>query len=294
MDLSQRLSNSFYQVIATINEPHNVYLVRHRDSGRFYVKKILDVYSADVYKELQAHPISGIPRIIDSWEEDSRLVIIEEFISGVTLRDIIENDNSDTCGIQTVEQIGHYMISLCEILERLHTHNPPLVHRDIKPSNIIITSYDNVILLDFNAARFYSGEPGRESDTQLLGTKGYAAPEQYGFGESSPQTDLYSIGRILQECVNALPENNNATGNNIDKPSTDSAKATDPHIFDNVIRKCTQRAAKLPWSEQPSGHHRHCNQSLSSAGLSYTQSVENAYRNRRVFLGLLYQYHLTG
>ena len=78
MDLSQRLSNSFYQVIATINEPHNVYLVRHRDSGRFYVKKILDVYSADVYKELQAHPISGIPWLIDTWEEEDRLVISEE------------------------------------------------------------------------------------------------------------------------------------------------------------------------------------------------------------------------
>ena len=240
MNLYQRLSNSFYEVVAAINEPHKVYLVRHRDSGRFYVKKILDVYSADVYKELQAHPISGIPRIIDSWEQDSRLVIIEEFISGVTLLDIIENDSPDTCGIQNVEQIGHYMISLCEILERLHTHNPPLVHRDIKPSNIIITSYDNVILLDFNAARFYSGEPGRESDTQLLGTKGYAAPEQYGFGESSPQTDLYSIGRILQQCVNALPESKSATENNVDKPSTVSAKVTDPHIFDNVIRKCTQ------------------------------------------------------
>ena len=211
MNLSQRLSNSFYQVVAAINEPHKVYLVQHRDSGRFYVKKILDVYSADVYKDLQAHPIPGIPRIMDSWEEDGRLVIIEEFISGVTLRDLIESTsspaaNTDLREILTVERIGHYMAGLCEILERLHSHNPPLIHRDLKPSNIIITSCDNAMLLDFNAARFYSGEPGRESDTRLLGTKGYAAPEQYGFGESSPQTDIYSVGRILQECVDALPE----------------------------------------------------------------------------------------
>ena len=53
MNLSQRLSKSFYQVVAAINEPHNVYLVQHRDSGRFYVKKVLDVYSADVYKDLE-------------------------------------------------------------------------------------------------------------------------------------------------------------------------------------------------------------------------------------------------
>ena len=225
MNLSQRLSNSFYQVVAAINEPHKVYLVQHRDSGRFYVKKILDVYSADVYKDLQAHPIPGIPRIMDSWEEDGRLVIIEEFISGVTLRDLIESTSSPAA---------------CEILERLHSHNPPLIHRDLKPSNIIITSCGNAMLLDFNAARFYSGEPGRESDTRLLGTKGYAAPEQYGFGESSPQTDIYSVGRILQECVDALPEGDISSEETAVRKRPVSAKVTGPHVFDTVIRKCTQ------------------------------------------------------
>ena len=277
VNLSQRLSKSFYQVVAAINEPHNVYLVQHRDSGRFYVKKVLDVYSADVYKDLKAHPIPGIPRIIDSWEEDGRLVIIEEFISGVTLRDLIERTSSltisqggyeqapgeysaaahadstrneyitavapagmDPCELLTVERIGHYMAGLCEILERLHSHNPPLIHRDLKPSNIIITSCGNAMLLDFNAARFYSGEPGRESDTRLLGTKGYAAPEQYGFGESSPQTDIYSVGRILQECVDALPEGDISSEETAVRKRPVSAKVTGPHVFDTVIRKCTQ------------------------------------------------------
>ncbi len=253
MNLSQRLSNSFYQVVAAINEPHKVYLVQHRDSGRFYVKKILDVYSADVYKDLQAHPIPGIPRIIDSWEEDKQLVIIEEYISGVTLRDMIESTSSpaadtDLREVLTVERIGRYMSDLCEILERLHEHNPPLIHRDIKPSNIIITSCGNVMLLDFNAARFYSGEPGRESDTRLLGTKGYAAPEQYGFGESSPQTDLYSIGRVLQECVDVLPKTDIDSGNHIGRQKSASEKITDPHAFDSVIQKCTQMTPSKRYS----------------------------------------------
>lgn len=253
MNLSQRLSNSFYQVVAAINEPHKVYLVQHRDSGKFYVKKILDIYSADVYKDLQAHPIPGIPRIIDSWEEDRRLVIIEEYISGVTLRDMIESTsspaaNTDLREVLTVERIGRYMSDLCEILERLHDHNPPLIHRDIKPSNIIITSCGNVMLLDFNAARFYSGEPGRESDTRLLGTKGYAAPEQYGFGESSPQTDLYSIGRVLQECVDVLPKTDINSGNHIGRQKSASAKITDPHTFDSVIQKCTQMTPSKRYS----------------------------------------------
>ena len=191
-----------------------------------------------MYRDLQEHPISGIPRIIDSWEDNGSLIIIEEFISGLTLQDKIDFASTKpcdfeaktTCDILTIEQIGHYMINLCEILERLHSHNPPLVHRDLKPSNIIITSCDNVVLLDFNAARFYTGIDGRESDTKLLGTKGYAAPEQYGFGESSPQTDIFSVGKIIQECVNALTSQNSGSENSSLKEN----------VFSDVIQRCTQ------------------------------------------------------
>ena len=238
MDISHRLSISYYKVITPINESHKVYLVRHQESGRFYVKKILDVYSADVYRDLQEHPIPGLPRIIDSCEDNGSLIIIEEFISGLTLRDKIDFTSTkpcdfetiNICDVLTIEQIGHYMINLCEILERLHSHNPPLVHRDLKPSNIMITSCDNVVLLDFNAARFYTGIDGRESDTKLLGTKGYAAPEQYGFGESSPQTDIFSVGKIIQECVNAFTSQNSDSENSSLKEN----------VFSDVIQRCTQ------------------------------------------------------
>ena len=238
MDISHRLSISYYKVITPINESHKVYLVRHQESGRFYVKKILDVYSADVYRDIQEHPIPGLPRIIDSCEDNGSLIIIEEFISGLTLRDKIDFTSTkpcdfetiNICDVLTIEQIGHYMINLCEILERLHSHNPPLVHRDLKPSNIMITSCDNVVLLDFNAARFYTGIDGRESDTKLLGTKGYAAPEQYGFGESSPQTDIFSVGKIIQECVNAFTSQNSDSENSSLKEN----------VFSDVIQRCTQ------------------------------------------------------
>lgn len=84
--------------------------------------------------------------------------------------------------------------------------NPPIVHRDLKPSNIIIDKYDNMILLDFNAAKQFNGVTN--SDTVLIGTQGYAAPEQYGFGSSSPKTDIYSIGVILKElCDRNLTDN---------------------------------------------------------------------------------------
>ena len=214
MDLEQRLSISYYKVVATINEPHKIYLVQHQDTGKFFVKKILDVYSIDVYKYLKENPIVGIPQVIDYFEDNGTLTVIEASAPGTTLKEIIES------GKLSSEQIGHYMINLCDILEKLHSHNPPLIHRDIKPSNIIITHYDNVMLLDFNAAKYRSSDQDRSSDTVLLGTQGYAAPEQYGFGESSPQTDIYSLCIILKEASESL--------------------AINTHKFDSIISKCTQ------------------------------------------------------
>ena len=237
MNLSDPLSFSCYDMIAPINESHQVYLVRHQESGRLFVKKILSVYSADIYRKIRRHPVAGIPVIAASCEEDGRLIVIEEFISGNTLSDLIEltrrsgaapsGSPESTCPSSvipneplTIPKIGRYMVKLCEILERLHSLDPPVIHRDIKPSNIMITAGDTVVLLDLNAARYYSGSPGRSADTRLLGTHGYAAPEQYGFRESSPQTDLFAVGMTLKETVDALPY--------------------EDHTFDAVIRKCTQ------------------------------------------------------
>lgn len=66
------------------------------------------------------------------------------------------------------------MIMLCNILEALHSMTPPIIHRDIKPSNIIITSYNYAMLLDFNAAKQFSGQ--NESDTVLIGTPDMQLP----------------------------------------------------------------------------------------------------------------------
>lgn len=84
------------------------------------------------------------------------------------------------------------MMAVCDILQKLHEHQPPIVHRDIKPSNIMISQDGVVKLVDFNAAKEYAD--GKNEDTRLIGTQDFAAPEQYGFGQSSPQTDIYALG----------------------------------------------------------------------------------------------------
>lgn len=198
MNSVPHLTISYYKTIAVINEPHNIYLVQHQDTKKIYVKKILDVYNSQIYQYLYQNKMPGIPQIIDLYEDNNRLTVIEEYVSGSSLQEKMDaNDIS-------VTSIIHYMYELCEILESLHSVSPPIVHRDIKPSNIMITNYGHVMLLDFNAAKYCAGI--NKSDTVLLGTKGYAAPEQYGFGSSTPQTDIYAIGILLKELVESLPE----------------------------------------------------------------------------------------
>ena len=198
MDLEQRLALSYFQHAAAINEAHKVYLVQHRDTKKFFVEKILDVYNRDIYDYLQRHPVEGTPEIVCLCEEEGKLTVVEEYVSGQSLQERIQGGNL------TRKDILTYMLDICSILEKLHGAEPPIIHRDIKPSNILITSYNRAVLLDFNAAKFYSS--GSREDTVLLGTKGYAAPEQYGFGSSTPQTDIYSLGVVLREMAGALKE----------------------------------------------------------------------------------------
>lgn len=212
MDLTRHLAVSYYKTIATIDEAHKIYLAQHQETRKIAIKKILDVYNADVYKYLSLYPIAGTPKILAFCEEDHQLTVIEEYISGCTLKDKMQQHSI------SVSDIVRYMIDLCTILQPLHHTKPPIIHRDIKPSNIMIDCWNHAVLLDFNAAKFFS--PGRTEDTVLLGTMGYAAPEQYGFGSSSPQTDIYSIGILLKELSDSLAE-----------PC---------HLFDAVIETCTK------------------------------------------------------
>lgn len=198
MDISSRLTLSYYQDLLPINEQHKIYLVRHRETNKVFIKKILDIYNIDVYAQLQHTPVCGIPQIIEFVEDDGQLIVIEEYISGNSLAELIENHSLSQDSIIT------YMTALCDILSVLHSFTPAIIHRDIKPSNIYITSSNQLFLLDFNAAKVSSDSDDR--DTVLLGTHGYAAPEQYGFSASTPRTDIYSAGIVLKEMAASLSE----------------------------------------------------------------------------------------
>lgn len=194
MDAENRFRISYYKEIAVINGEHCVSLVQHIETGRIYVKKLLGVYNLSVYEQLKENPIAGVPRIFELWEADGVLTVIEEYVSGETLDELLlKREIFDTC------KIRHIMLSLCGVLKCIHAMTPPVIHRDIKPSNIILTPQDNVCLIDFSAAKNARETGGK--DTRLLGTEGYAAPEQYGFGASDIKTDIYGAGALLKELL---------------------------------------------------------------------------------------------
>lgn len=185
---------SYYKEIAALSEEHQIFIVQHIETKKVYLKKTLKVYNLAVYEQLFRFPVKNIPRIYAMHEHESLLTIIEEYISGDTLQEVI-----DLCGSVSESDAVSYSIKLCDILIALHSQNPILIHRDIKPSNVILTEDERIILIDLNAARQCINE--KERDTRLIGTEGYAAPEQFGFGNSSCQTDIYAVGNLIKALI---------------------------------------------------------------------------------------------
>ena len=184
---------SYYKVIAELNHKHQIYIVQHIESKKIYIKKVMPVYNLAVFEQLFKHPVKNTPRIYAIYEHNNTLTTIEEYISGDSLQEVI-----DICGKIPERDTVNYAIQLCSILSELHTPITSIIHRDIKPSNIILTEDGRIILIDFNAAKQFLNA-NKTRDTRLLGTEGFAAPEQFGFGSSSCQTDIYAVGNLLKE-----------------------------------------------------------------------------------------------
>lgn len=216
MTLEEELTLSYYKKIADIEADHGIYLVQDIRTKKIYIQKILSVYNRKIYRYLRENPIAHTPRIRELVETQGHLIVIEDYIPGSTLQELLEE--SGPMKETAVIDIG---IQLCRILESFHSCNPPIVNRDIKPSNIKFTEDGIVKLIDLNTAKLYS--QNQEKDTRLLGTEGYAAPEQYGFGPSSVLTDVYSVGVLLHVLLtNALPGTHPVEGR-----------------LQSIIKKCT-------------------------------------------------------
>lgn len=199
-------SLSCYKEIAQVSPDHQVSLVQHQYSNKFFIRKILHHYHIDVYRHLIDHPIPGTPRIFEAVEDNGRLIIIEEYLSGTPLNERLASQVTFT-----ENEVINIITQLCQIVDQLHHAEPPIIHRDIKPENILLTGDGSVKLLDMNAARLFNDQ--KSEDTTLLGTAGYAAPEQYGFAQSDVRTDIYAIGVLMNVLLTGkFPKDKTADG----------------------------------------------------------------------------------
>src|SRR5579884_321613 len=140
------------------------------------------------------HP--NLPSVYDYFEENGRWYLVMDFIKGETLEEYIAGKTDNILPIIEVIDIG---IQLTRVLGYLHTRPTPIIFRDLKPLNIMITSDKHVYLIDFGVARLF--KRGKAKDTLAFGSVGYAAPEQFGKAQTTPRSDIYSLGVILHQLL---------------------------------------------------------------------------------------------
>ena len=144
------------------------------------------------YRLLESHPHRLWPKILYCAEEPGETVIVEEFVSGVSLYARLK-----AAEFFTEAEAFHALPGLCDGLSVLHGLG--VVHRDIKPSNLLLAEDGTLRLIDFDAARMQKER--QSEDTTLLGTKGYAPPEQFGYGQTDARSDIYALGVTMKKML---------------------------------------------------------------------------------------------
>lgn len=191
-----------------------VSVVRHKKSGTRYIFRRYSG-SGEVYRRLLPVLCPHLPQIMEAAEQDGQTAVLEEYVQGDTLAELL------TGARLTEREAQQVTMQLCQALHVLHSMGA--VHRDVKPENVILRGSD-AVLIDFDAARIYKDES--ESDTQVLGTTGFAAPEQYGIFQSDERADIFSLGVLLNIML---------TGKH---PSREMAAGK----MGRIVRKCTMTA----------------------------------------------------
>lgn len=185
------------------------------------------IAEANMIKKLD-HP--ALPRIVDIIDEQDVIYVVMDYIEGETL-DYVVNQY----GAQSQEQVIDWAKQLCQVLHYLHTRTPPIIYRDMKPANVMLKPDGNLKVIDFGIAREYKSS--NLQDTICLGTRGYAAPEQFGGqGQTDARTDIYCLGATLYHLV---------TGHNPAEPPYEiyPIRHWNSQLsggLENIIEKCTQ------------------------------------------------------
>jgi len=208
------------------------------------------------------HP--NLPSIVDVIDGDGSFLIVMDYIEGRTLEDLLAE-----YGPQPQEDVIDWAKQLCNVLAYLHSRRPVIIYRDMKPSNVMLKPDGSIVLFDFGTAREY--KISRMEDTTCLGTRGYAAPEQYGgHGQTDPRTDIYCLGATMYHLL---------TGHNPGEPPYKMypIRRWNPNLsagLETIVLKCTQA--------NPADRYQSCIELLYD--LEHFGEADHAFRRSQISL----------
>lgn len=176
-----------YSPVSTLSTKNGckVLRLRNKTNGRDLVLRSFPEH-LDAYETLCGIRCESLPEIYDAIDVEDGQIVLEEYIDGITVSQVLDGGKYRYRGAKKV------LSGVCHALQVLHDRG--LVHRDVKPENVMIGKTGRVVLIDFNASRRVSVA---QKDTIILGTVGYAAPEQLGITQSDARTDIYATGILL-------------------------------------------------------------------------------------------------
>ena len=210
---SEALQKEFEtQELLKESERSTVSLIRHRASGQPFILRSY-TGNAEVYRKLLGYECPNLPKTLEVASDGDKNLVLEEYIQGDNMGILLQD------ALFTPEETKTIVKQLCRALWVFHSMGAVL--RDVKPENIVLRGSD-AVLIDFDAARFYKA--GHETDTQVLGTAGFAAPEQYGLSQSDASSDIYALGILINIML---------TG---EHPSTRLADGR----WGRIVTRCTQ------------------------------------------------------
>ena len=155
----------------------------------------------EIMKKMADRKLSGIPKAYRIFEENGEVYLVREYIEGMSLAQMVLQKG----GISEAE-ICRISRKICQTAEQFQNPDEPMIHRDIKPENIVVTPGGEVVFIDFGTMRSYKKDGSR--DTFVVGTRGTAAPEQYGYIQTDQRTDVYAIGQTMLYMVSESYEMN--------------------------------------------------------------------------------------
>lgn len=198
--MEEELKESEYEVLKVINDTVSLAL----NGSSVCVLKRICGDDEDIYNKLIKVHNNNVAEIYDVIEKNGAKYVVEEYIDGVTLEGYLERK-----GALDVKETANIILAVCNGLQAVHMLG--VVHRDINPKNIMISKSGIVKIIDFGISR--TTKFGKSSDTFILGTQGYAAPEQFGFHQTNRKADIYALGVMMNYMLTLeFPNTKLATG----------------------------------------------------------------------------------